>query len=107
MFRRYACHHRVPPFRANRARINAIDQDIATLPFKPSSMALGPFLGGVRGALSEARARLTQPPPSGGRLGLPHAPDLVPQRRRLRIAIELFKQEGQTLDGFQVLVIDL
>jgi hypothetical protein len=56
MFRRYACHHRVPPFRANRARINAIDQDIATLPFKPSSMALCPFLDGVRSALSEARA---------------------------------------------------
>ena len=50
---------------------------------------------------------LTPPPPSASRLGLPHGPDLVPQRGSFGIAIELFKQEGQTLSGFQVLAINL
>src|SRR2546422_1450567 len=50
---------------------------------------------------------LTQPPPSARRLGLPHGPDLVPQRGCLGIAIELFKQEGQTLGSFQVLAVKL
>src|SRR2546427_8901492 len=50
---------------------------------------------------------LTQPPPSASRLGLPHGPDLVPQRGCLGIAIELLKQEGRTLGGFQVLAVNL
>src|SRR5262245_21231548 len=50
---------------------------------------------------------LTPPSRSASRLGLPHGPDLVPQRGGLGIAIELFKQEGQTLGGLQVLAINL
>src|SRR5215813_3610310 len=66
---------------------------------KPSSMALY--------ILPCMQRALTPPPLSARRLGLPHSPDLVPQRGCLGIAIELFKQEGQTLGSFQVLAVHL
>src|SRR5262249_18417593 len=50
---------------------------------------------------------LTEPAAPCGRLGLPHGPDLVPQCRRLSIAIEFFEQESETLGGLDVLTIDL
>src|SRR5262245_61847892 len=72
----------------------------ATLPCKPSARALCSLLDGIHRAHS-----LTVAAPLRGRLRLPHSPDLVPQRRRLGIAIELFEQKRETLGGLEILPI--